>query len=177
MWLCTWVMYQKYVLIVLLKSILKVNIHKLGAKYDEIEIQRAYSKKKKIRTTHSFGDHSTPAFIEGSLHDSIVGSRRTRPDNKRVGHVKSIYCNTQIRFWRRRLSLTQHSESNSGNGWTQTGSNWTSQRELSKGRVASDVTQIQGRHKWKIRLLRTYSNWIWVERYFWDLGKSLKKEL
>lgn len=49
-----------------------------------------------LKTTHSFSNHSSPAFIESPFHDGVVRPGRTRRDNERVGHVQPIDSDAEI---------------------------------------------------------------------------------
>lgn len=100
--------------------------------------------------THSFGNHSTPAFIKGPFHDGVVGTGWTRPDNKGVRHVQPIYIDAQIRLWALAAALwRKHPKPNSARPNWQTQLRTTSSGKLGNwvvDAVASDLSQAKRRH-------------------------------
>lgn len=48
--------------------------------------------------THSLGDDAAPAFVEGALHDGVVGARWPRPDHERVGHLQPVHAHREVRL-------------------------------------------------------------------------------
>ena len=59
------------------------------------------SRKKSISVlleVYGFSDDATPAFVEGSLHDGVVGTGWTRPDHERIRHFEAIHGDAEIRL-------------------------------------------------------------------------------
>lgn len=83
---------------------------KSESRKNKIKLTNLYNYKftTKLQKRYRFGDDGAPAFIEGPLHDSVIGAGRTRPDHERVRHLQPIHRHTKIRL--RRLSLRINSE-------------------------------------------------------------------
>ena len=47
---------------------------------------------------YGFSDDATPAFVERSLHDGVVGTGWTRPDHERIRHFEAIHGDAEIRL-------------------------------------------------------------------------------
>lgn len=116
-----------------------------------------------VNESYSFSNHSTPPFIKGSLHDSIICSRWTWPNNKRIWHMQPINSNTEIRL--RNLSLwSKNPEMNSA------GTSLNLPRAIQgKPRCrfsCSDLGHAQRRHCWSKN--GKFSVKLWRKRGIWS---------
>lgn len=80
--------------------------------FEKSKIKKIRKEKNRVKRSarYRFGDDSAPAFIEGPLHNGVVGAGRARSDDKGVGHFQPVYSDTEIGLWCLAFR-SQHSES------------------------------------------------------------------